>query len=31
MDEVDQKILALLQRDVTLSIAQLADQVGLSS
>jgi Lrp/AsnC family transcriptional regulator len=31
MDEVDQKLLMLLQQDVTLSIAQLADQVGLSS
>lgn len=31
MDEVDQKLLMLLQQDATLSIAQLADQVGLSS
>lgn len=31
MDEVDQKLLVLLQQDATLSIAQLADQVGLSS
>jgi Lrp/AsnC family transcriptional regulator len=31
MDEVDQRLLSLLQQDATLSIAQLADQVGLSS
>ncbi len=31
MDEIDQKLLAALQRDLTLSIAQLAEMVGLSS
>ena len=30
MDRIDRKLLALLQEDCTLSIAQLADQVGLS-
>ncbi|UFN47974.1 Lrp/AsnC family transcriptional regulator [Roseomonas sp. OT10] len=30
MDEIDRKILALLQEDATLSIAQMADRVGLS-
>jgi len=30
MDRVDRKLLALLQQDSTQSIAQLADQVGLS-
>ena len=30
MDEVDRKLLALLQVDATLAMAQLADQVGLS-
>jgi Lrp/AsnC family transcriptional regulator len=30
MDEVDRKLLALLQEDATTSIAQLAEQVGLS-
>ena len=30
MDEVDRKLLALLQADATLAMAQLADQVGLS-
>lgn len=30
MDEIDRKLIALLQQDVTLSIAQLADKVGLS-
>ncbi len=31
MDEVDRKLLALLQDDSTLSMAQLAEQVGLSA
>ncbi|MCQ4160093.1 Lrp/AsnC family transcriptional regulator [Roseomonas sp. GC11] len=31
MDEIDRKILALLQADATLSVAQLADRVGLST
>jgi Lrp/AsnC family transcriptional regulator len=31
MDEIDRKLLALLQDDATLSIAQLADRVGLST
>lgn len=31
MDEIDRKILTLLQGDATLSIAQLADRVGLST
>lgn len=31
MDEVDRRILALLQEDATLSVAQLADRVGLSA
>lgn len=31
MDEVDRKLLALLQADATLSVAQLADAVGLST
>lgn len=30
MDEIDRKIIALLQEDATLSIAQMADHVGLS-
>jgi Lrp/AsnC family transcriptional regulator len=30
MDEIDRKLIGLLQQDCTLSIAQLADQVGLS-
>jgi Lrp/AsnC family transcriptional regulator len=30
MDEIDRKLLALLQQDATLSIAQMAEQVGLS-
>jgi Lrp/AsnC family transcriptional regulator len=30
LDSIDRRILALLQRDATLSIADLADQVGLS-
>lgn len=30
MDLIDRKIIALLQQDATLSIAQIADQVGLS-
>jgi Lrp/AsnC family transcriptional regulator len=30
MDEIDRKLIALLQTDSTISIAQLADQVGLS-
>ncbi|MDX9860146.1 MAG: Lrp/AsnC family transcriptional regulator [Rhodospirillales bacterium] len=31
MDSIDQKILALLQADCTLSVSDLADRVGLSS
>ncbi|EFH13489.1 Lrp/AsnC family transcriptional regulator [Pseudoroseomonas cervicalis] len=31
MDEIDRRILALLQQDATLSVAQLADRVGLST
>jgi Lrp/AsnC family transcriptional regulator len=31
MDEIDRKLLALLQADATLAMAQLADQVGLSA
>ena len=31
MDEIDRKLLALLQDDATLSMAQLADAVGLST
>jgi Lrp/AsnC family transcriptional regulator len=31
MDEIDRKLLQLLQEDATLSVAQLADRVGLSS
>ena len=31
MDEVDRKLLALLQGDATLAMAQLADKVGLSA
>lgn len=31
MDEIDRKLLRLLQEDATLSIAQLADRVGLSA
>lgn len=31
MDEIDRKLLAILQEDATLSIAQMADRVGLSS
>ena len=31
MDRTDRKLLALLQTDCTLSIAQLAEQVGLSA
>jgi Lrp/AsnC family transcriptional regulator len=30
MDEIDRKLLALLQQDSTLSIAEMADRVGLS-
>jgi Lrp/AsnC family transcriptional regulator len=30
MDEIDRKIIGLLQEDATLSVAQLADKVGLS-
>lgn len=30
MDEIDRKLLALLQQDCTLSIAEMADRVGLS-
>ena len=30
MDKIDRKLLALLQTDTTMSIAQMADQVGLS-
>ena len=30
MDEIDRSLLAILQRDATLSIAQMADRVGLS-
>ena len=30
MDEIDRKIIGLLQADATLSVAQLADKVGLS-
>ncbi|MFC7737045.1 Lrp/AsnC family transcriptional regulator [Roseomonas sp. GCM10028921] len=30
MDEIDRKIIGLLQNDATLSVAQLADKVGLS-
>jgi Lrp/AsnC family transcriptional regulator len=31
MDEIDRKLLALLQHDATLSVAQMADRVGLSA
>ena len=31
MDEIDRKLLELLQNDATLSIAQLAERVGLSA
>ncbi|MFC0409529.1 Lrp/AsnC family transcriptional regulator [Roseomonas elaeocarpi] len=31
MDEIDRKLLTLLQADATLSIAQMADRVGLSA
>ncbi len=31
MDAIDRRILALLQQDATLSVAQLADRVGLST
>ena len=31
MDEIDRKLLAILQEDATLSIAQIANRVGLSS
>ncbi|MBO1073350.1 Lrp/AsnC family transcriptional regulator [Roseomonas marmotae] len=31
MDEIDRKLLAILQESVTLSIAQIADRVGLSA
>lgn len=31
MDEIDRKLLALLQHDTTLSVAQMADKVGLSA
>jgi Lrp/AsnC family transcriptional regulator len=31
MDEIDRKLLAILQEDVTLSVAQMADKVGLSA
>ena len=30
MDEIDRKLLALLQEDATLSVAQMAERVGLS-
>ena len=30
MDEIDRKLLQILQQDATLSIAQMADRVGLS-
>ena len=30
MDEIDRKLLAILQDDATLSIAQMAERVGLS-
>ncbi len=30
MDEIDRKLLAILQQDATLSLAQMADRVGLS-
>jgi Lrp/AsnC family transcriptional regulator len=30
MDEIDRKLLAILQEDVTLSVAQMAERVGLS-
>jgi Lrp/AsnC family transcriptional regulator len=30
MDEIDRKLLAILQEDVTLSVAQMAEKVGLS-
>lgn len=30
MDDIDRKLLGILQQDATLSIAQMADQVGLS-
>jgi Lrp/AsnC family transcriptional regulator len=31
MDEIDRKLLAILQEDVTLSVAQMAEKVGLSA
>ncbi len=31
MDEIDRKLLAILQEDATLSVAQMADKVGLSA
>ena len=31
MDEVDRKLLALLQQDATVAMAELAEQVGLSA
>lgn len=31
MDEIDRKLLAILQQDATLSVAQMADRVGLSA
>ena len=31
MDEIDRKLLAILQEDATLSVAQMADRVGLSA
>ena len=31
MDEIDRKLLAILQEDVTLSVAQMAERVGLSA
>ncbi|HEY2132400.1 MAG TPA: Lrp/AsnC family transcriptional regulator [Acetobacteraceae bacterium] len=31
MDEIDRKLLAILQEDVTLSVAQISDRVGLSA
>jgi Lrp/AsnC family transcriptional regulator len=31
MDEIDRKILAILQEDLSLSVAQIAERVGLSS
>lgn len=31
MDEIDRKLLAILQEDATLPVAQMADRVGLSA